>query len=460
MSKGDRMEQEWQEIKGKLQRTLSKGQYDLWVSTIDFLGFEEDRLVLGCRNRFHIEWLREKLEKKLTSIARQHFPRAQSIEYRILTEDQLSQKSEEEPKVPTQISFHDLIKRAGSFNPRFTFDQFVVGNSNHFAYAASMAMATGQNLYNQSIYLLSQTGLGKSHLSHAVGNLMVSQKPDLRVHYATTEQFANEMIFALKHGSIEAFKNKFRSSCDVLLLEKIEFLSGKEKVQSELVYTLDELMDRGKKVLCTGSAYPKDIPRPSTQLQSTLGGIMVAPIDPPDFMTRVEIIRRKASNENINMPMDVMEFLADRVTGDVRQMESCIIGMIAKTNILGIPITLDLASEVTLTMLDRLPKITVEHIMQIICASFSISMESLKSPSRKKDLALARKIGMYLCRQYTTESLLSIGKAFKRSHSSVLYAVNGLNKEMAEKHSKLKKQVEYISRRLETSCLSATSFAA
>lgn len=450
------MEQDWQQIKKKLQRSLSKGQYDLWVATVDFFGIEEERLILGCRSRFHVEWLRENLETKLLSIAPQHFPGARKLEYRIVETSEAGKSASEESEGPRQISFHELIRKtAPSFNPRFTFEQFVVGNGNQFAYAASMGMASGQHLYNQSIYLLSPTGLGKSHLSHAVGNLLISSQPDVRVQYVTAEQFANEMIFALKQGSIESFKKKFRAGCDVLLLERVEFLSGKEKVQSELVYTLDELMDRGKKILCTGNAYPRDIPKLSIELQSRLGGILMAPIAPPDFRTRMEIIKRKAGAEGVQVPMEVIEFLADRVTGDVRQLESCLIGLIAKTNILGIPITLDLAQDVTQTMLDCLPRITVDHIQKVVCSTFQVSVEDLKSPSRRKEIAMARKVGMYLCRHYTTESLVSIGKAFKRSHSSVLYAVNGLGKEIADgKNSKMKRQVDHVSRRLETSCLS------
>ena len=448
------MEQEWFEIKKKLQRTLSRGQYDLWVSTIDFLGADDACLRLACRNRFHIEWVREKLEEKLLVIVREHFPRVQKIEYGIAREDESGKPEEEPADGPKQISFNDLIKHAGpAFNPRFTFDQFVVGHCNQFAYASAMGMASDQRLFNQSVFLLSETGLGKSHLSHAVGNYLLMSKPDLRVQYVTTEQFANEMIFALKHGSIEAFKNKFRTGCDVLLLERIEFLSGKEKVQNELVYTLDALMDRGKKVLCTGNAYPRDIPKLNVELQSRLGGILIAPMERPDFRTRMEIIKRKVYNENIHLPMDVIEYLAEKITGDVRQLESCLVGMIAKTSILGIPVTLQLASEVTQTMLDHLPKITVDHIQRVLCASFQISLEDLKSPSRRKEISIARKIGMFLCRQYTTESLAAIGKAFQRSHSSVLYAVNGLGKDIEAKNSKLKRQVEYVSHRLETSCL-------
>jgi chromosomal replication initiator protein len=447
------MDKKWQSVKRELQESLPKGQYDLWVSTIDCLGIQDGSLLLGCRNRFHADWLREKLEAKLLPIVVRHFPQVHKLEYQIMLEH--PNDPDEPSEGSKQVNFGELIRRSGpSFNPRFTFDQFVVGNCNHFAFAASMAMATGQQFYNQSVYLLSNSGLGKSHLSHAVGNFLHKQQPQVSVQYVTTEQFANEMVLALKTGSIEAFKNRFRCSCDVLLIERVEFLSGKEKLQSELVYTLDELMDRGKKVLCTGSFYPKDIPKLTNELQSRLSGFLMASIERPDFTTRLEIIKRKTRFENVSIPVEIMEFLADRVTDDVRQIESCIVGIIAKANILGVPISLRLAQEVIRTMLDYLPKINVNHIQEAVCEAFQISLEELNSRSRRKEIAAARKIAMYLCRQYTTQSLLSIGQSFKRSHSSVLHAINEMTKEMKDQGSKLKRQVEYVIRRLETSCLS------
>lgn len=450
------MEQLWQEIKSEFQRSLPKGQFDLWVSTIEFSGVEADRLVLGCRNRFHIEWLRDRLEKQMLPVVKKHLPEVRRFEYRILTDPPKS-PPDEILEVPFQASFDDLVRRPSPpFNPRFTFDQFVVGNSNQLAYAASMGVANSQQFFNQSLYLLSDSGLGKSHLSHAVGNYLLAQNPNVTVQYVTTEQFANEMIFALKNGSIEAFKNRFRNSCDVLLMERVEFLSGKEKLQDEVVYTLDELMDRGKKVICTGNLYPKDIPKLSNELQSRLSGFLVASIDRPDFETRVAIIRKKIRSENIHLPGDVIEFLADRVTSDIRQLESCIIGIVAKTNLMGVPVSLDLAQEVTRTMLDYLPKISVQHIQRVVSESFQISLEELHSKSRRKEVAVARKIAMYLCRHYTSQSLAAIGHSFNRSHSSVLYAVNALSKEMKQQGSRLKRQVEYVMRRLETTCLSTS----
>jgi chromosomal replication initiator protein len=450
------MEQNWQEIKRKLQSSLSRGQYDLWVSSIEFLGLENETASLGCKNRFHIEWIREKLELKLLAAVREFYPLVRRLEYHTVNggpepEDVEGCAPQAEP--PQQIAMSDLIKRVGPvFNPRFTFDQFVVGSSNQLAFATARGIACGQQLYNNSAYILSETGLGKSHLSHAIGSYICRKAPDLRVHYLTAEQFANEMIYSLKNGNIEDFKAKFRTECDVLLFEKVEFLSGKEKVQNELVYTLDELMHRGKRIVYTGNTFPKDIPKLTNELQSRLNGILVAPIGPPDLKTRIEIIRKKAQGENADLPPEVIYFMAERVTGDIRQLESCLVGIIAKSNILGVPVTLDLARELTETMLDRLPQLTIDHIQQVVCCAFQICVEDLKSSKRRKELAAARKIGMFLCRRYTTESLESIGKSFRRSHSSVLYAINDLTKAL-QKDNKIKRQVDHISRRLDASCL-------
>jgi chromosomal replication initiator protein len=448
------MEQEWQLVKGEVRKGLPRGQYELWVATLEFLGVQQGCLLLGCRNRLHIEWVRERLEKQLLQLASLHLPQIARVEYQIMTDNPVASRSDLEPddNAFRQVALKDVIKKAPPlFNRRFTFDQFVIGGCNRFAHAASMAMATGQQLFQPFVYLLSETGLGKSHLSHAVGNYLQARKPDMRVHYITAEQFANEMISSLKRDCIEAFKQKYRSRCDVLIMEKIEFLSGKAKIQNEVVYTMDELLDRGKHILCTGSAHPKDIPRLNNELRSRLGGVLVASIDPPDFATRFAIIQRKVRGEDVQVPDSVLEFLAGRITRDVRQLESCVLATIARSKMLNLPITLDLAEEVTKTVQEHLPKLTVEYIQQQVCASFRLSPEELKSSCRRKELATARKIGMYLCRNYTSESLASIGKAFGRVHSSVLYAINSLNKELEVKNNKVRRHVEYISRRLETS---------
>ena len=372
------MDQIWLEIKRRLKSCLSRGQYDLWVSSIEFMGLEGETVALGCKNRFHVEWIREKLEARLLGAVREFYPLVQRLDFEIISATPDPEESEGEAvqaEAPRQIVMSDLIKRSGPvFNPRFTFDQFVVGNSNQLAFATAKGLACGQPLYNNSAYILSRTGLGKSYLSHAVGSYLRRQAPELRVHYVTAEQFANEMIHSLKNGKIDDFKAKFRNDCDVLLFEKVEFLSGKEKVQDELVYTLDELMYREEGTLhrkCFSKGHSKTYQRAAIKAWRHSGRSHRA----SDFTTRTEIIRKKALSENVHLPREVIDFLAERVTVDIRQLESCLIGIIAKSNIQGVPVTLDLARQLTETMLDRLPKLTIDHIQQVVCYAFNISME-------------------------------------------------------------------------------------
>lgn len=450
---------EWQDIQEQLKQGLSRGQYDLWVATLDFLRIENDVFVLGCKNWLHVDWVRDRLETKLLAMAQQKFPQLKQIKYEISppdlgTEIEVDTDPGRSPGSPRQVTFGDIIGSPKTkFNPRFTFDRFVVGQCNQFAYATSMAVAANPSYYNQSIYLLADPGLGKSHLAHAVGNQLGKQQPGMSVRYVTAEQFTNEMISSLKNDRMEAFKRKYREDCDVLLLEKVEFFSGKSKIQNELMFTMDELLDRGKRIVCTGNASPKDIPRLNNELRSRLSGVLVAPIDHPDFDTRVAIIRRKAHYDNIQMPDEVVEFLAHGVSGDIRQLESCIVGVVAKSSILEVPISMGLAREVVQTMLDYLPKLSCEHIVQAVCNGFQVGADELRSPGRCKRLATARHVGMYLCRKYTSESLTSIGKVFGRSHSSVVYALKRMDSELGSKTSKVKRQLQHIGQRLETRCL-------
>lgn len=451
------MSLEWQELKAGLREGLSRGQYDLWVATLEFLRVEHEVLVVGCRNGLHSNWVKNELEERLLRLAQKQLPQLKSIHYEISPTPTCT-GSHSEPGLngigSRQLAIQDVIgSPKAKFNPRFTFEQFVVGPCNQFAFAASMAVAASRHQYNQSVYLLADPGLGKSHLAHAVGNRLWTRQPDAKVRYVTAEQFTNEMISCLKGDRMESFKRKYREDCDVLLLEKLEFLSGKNKIQSELMFTLDELLDRGKRVICTGNASPKDIPRLNNELRSRLSGVLVAPIDRPDFDTRVAIIKRKASYEQVELPMDVAQFLAQEVAGDIRQLESCLIGILAKSNIMHTPISLGLAREVVGSMLDYLPTLSAQHIVQAVCSSFQVTVDDLRSPARSRQVTLARHLGMYLCRHYTRESLSSIGTTFGRSHSSVVYALKKMKSEVAAKNSSLKRQLEHISQRLETRCL-------
>lgn len=457
----------WREIKSKLEQTLTRGQFDLWIASLEYLGTEGETILLGCQNEFHAQWLRERLEKTIFSIVRSVIPQIRQINYRVIGKTGKSVASDEIDEIkesevsshnksvppPRQLSISDVYPvRVSPFNPRFTFDDFVTGQCNHLAYASSMAVATGKYYNLQALYITADAGLGKSHLSQAVGNYLFKTNPQVKVYYVTAEQFANDMISALKQDRMEYFKEKYRSSCDILLLERVEFFGGKEKIQSELIYTLDELMDRGKKIICTSSKLPRDIPKLHSELRSRLSGAFITKIDPPDFETRLNILRKKASKERAKIPLRVLEFLAEYIEGDVRRLESSLVGLIAKSNILGVPITIELAKDVVATVQERLPLVNVSLIQDLVCEAFNVKKEDLISSSRKKEIMTARKVAFYICREYTKETLQSIARAFNRTHSTVLHALKEIQKNVNSQNDPIKKYIDYVTGKLKAQC--------
>jgi chromosomal replication initiator protein len=237
-----------------------------------------------------------------------------------------------------------------------------------------------------------------------------------------------------------------------LLLERVEFFGGKEKIQSELIYTLDELMDRGKKIICTSSKLPRDISRLHTELKSRFSGAFITPIDYPDFETRLNILKKKATKERAKIPIKVLEFLAEYIEGDVRRLESSLVGIIAKSNILGVPITMELAKDVVATVQGNLPLVSISLIQDLVCEAFNIRKEDLLSASRKREIMMARKVALYLSREYTRETLQSIARAFNRTHSTVLHALKEVQKNINSQSDPLRKYIDYVAGKLKAQC--------
>ncbi len=459
----------WESVKEYLKSTIPQAQYEMWVNPIKLGECREDRVVLLCPNEFHRQWVRGKLSGVITKAWMQKGVSSPVISWGVLKGENGESNTNPEDKVMDQEEWLDKDAASGTvvqmplhqvfiqwqrprLNSRFTFDQFVVGDSNRFAYSASRAMATGQNIYNNALYILADPGLGKSHLSQAVGNHLLKEKGNVRLCYLTAEDFANEMISALRSEKIEKFKEKYRRNCDLLILEKIEFLSGKMKMQSEFAYTLDFLLDSGKRFICTSNYYPQDIPKLRKDLRSRLSGVLITPIEPPDFETRTKIVRKKAENQALKLPSKVVEFLAERIIKDIRQLESCIAGIILKSNITKRKIDLSLAREVLETMVESRPGINIDKIKEVVARSFRIDVDDLSSPSRKRSIAYPRNICMYLCQQYTNESISNIGKAFNRTHSTVIYATKRLKQEI-KTSPRVKREIEFLKDHLETYCL-------
>jgi len=331
----------------------------------------------------------------------------------------------------------------------FTFDQFVVGGNNDFAFSASLALASRKNGIQNSLFLLSGTGMGKSHLSQAIGHYILSEHPTDRVYYTTAEDFSNEMVHAFRNDTINDFKRKYRNQCDVLLLEDVHILSGKERTQIELGLTLDTLLESQKKIIFSSCCLPADIPKLNDKLRSRLSCSLISNIDPPDFKTRVRILQKKSRLNRCKIPEDVIHYLASELTDDVRQLESGLIGVTAKSSLLGMPVDLRLAESVVKNIVRNRENITIDAIKKLVCKHFRISVQDIVSSSRKKSVVQPRQIAIFLSRRYTDAPLQTIGKSFNRYHATALHSIGAVERDIKE-NGPIQKQVEFLCQKLES----------
>lgn len=442
----------WLEIKNFISGLVSENNYKIWIDPLQPLRLEGRTLYLGCPNRFFLSWVKENYQDQFRhalEIAKSAGLTVEAIVFDIAPPATFicaeASPRQGQPELPNLNVYTTPPLR---FNPRFTFNRFIIGANNHYAYAATQAMATGQELHTDILYLLSDPGLGKSHLSQALGHQVLRDQAHRRVYYLTAEEFTNELVYSIKNRTPEEFKNKYRRLCDVLVLEEIQFLSGKEKIQTELSYTLDCLIENKKKVVMTSAHLPKNIPRLGRQLASRLSHSLISTIEAPDGQTRLKILEQYARENGLQVPEVVLDFLARRITRDVRKLESSLTSLGAKSRLLKRPLDLELAQETLGDLIEPQGTIVgLEAIKALICKYYQISAEDLLSRSRKKNVVLPRNVGMYLGRLVTDSSLGAIGDAFGRNHSTVLYAVN-LIEQRSRRDPKLQAQVDFLARQL------------
>jgi len=444
------MDTTWEHIKDLLRKEIPKSSYALWIEPMSLLQATGGSVTLACPNRFSLQWVTE----HYLELIRTKFSQKTStpVELILKVGPPLSDSSPdslplEEVQLPLP-SFPSMGRRGQlRLNGNFTFDRFVVGASNQFAYSASAALADADLGRYDTLFLLSSTGLGKTHLSQAVGNRILQRMPGTRVYYITAEDFANEMIRSLKNRRIEEFKDKYRRGCDVLLLEEVHFLSGKEKIQKELGYTLDALVSDKKKIIFTSSMPPKDIPGISRELSSRFASGLLTAITTPEYDTRLRILGAKAEELDLQLREEVLEFLASELKRDVRQMESALKCLKARSDLMNVPIDMDLARDVLSCFVSAEKALTLDRILNLVCRYYKVEPEILRSRSRKRIHVYPRNVFVYLSRRHTDKTLDAIGGVINRTHSTVLYAA-----EMIEKRSKtdrkLRSQVEFLSRKL------------
>ena len=442
------MKKVWDEVKVSIKSGIPAHTFRMWIEPLQLARCDENRIVLYSPNFFFRKRVLENFGALIEAGIKSVLGRECQLSIEISAKNAIPKpKAYEDPQL--LLPNINVCPRNGRLLKKdFTFDHFVVGENNDFAYSASLSMASRKNASQNCLFLLSKTGLGKSHLTQAVGHHILSEHPSDRVYYMTAEDFSNEMVDAFQHGSINSFKEKYRNQCDVLLLEDVHYLRNKDRTQVELAFALDTLFEAGKKIIFSSCYLPGDIPKLDDKLRSRFSCGLISNIDPPDFRTRVRILQKKATVNGYKVPEEVIHYLASELTEDVRQLESGLTGVASKSLLLGETIDLRLAQSVTKHIVRQRKHVTIDAIKKLVCKHYNISVKEIVSSSRKQFIVRPRQIAIYLSRRYTDAPLQAIGKSFNRYHATALHSI-GIVERGIKKNSPLQKQVEFLCKKLE-----------
>jgi len=442
----------WNEVKELLKHKLPEAVQHLWIEPLTCLRADENLVELTCPDKFFCSWvkenylqvIRESLDQLGKGSVQVHFSVSPaSANERMLP--MLENTSREQLRLPAIPEAYSNIR---NLHPRYTFAEFMVGESNLMAHSACKAIANGETSFGSSLYINAGTGLGKSHLTHAVAHTIVNNFPGTRLYYLTAQQFSSEMVAGIKSKTMDEFKTKYHNNCDILLIEDVQSLTGKVKTQEELNELLDVLMKSGKRIILTGSSAPRELTNIDEGFRSRMSAGLISTINPPDLQTSRLIIGRKASNCKLQLEEDVVEYLAQCIKGDIRKLESAIVGLKAKSSLLQKSPDLAMAKEVVAEIIGNSQELTAELIRDFIARHFNVSVSDLQSRSRKKTVAFPRQVSMYLARKYTEQGLMEIGRAFNRDHSTVLHSIRVITEAMSRNGS-IRGQVELLAKKLQ-----------
>ncbi len=429
------------QIKPKIANIINEDSYKTWIEPLVLADFKDNRCMILVPNAFFRDWVVENFEPILVSLIKDLVKNDVTIEYILKKEEVRGERKGVVVRRPSQYS---------SFNARYTFESFVVGSSNQFANAACLAVATNPGKTYNPLFIYGGVGLGKTHLLNAIGNFLVSHggvNPE-RICYITAESFTNELINSIRYEKMEEFRNRFRKM-DILLIDDIQFIAGKERTQAEFFHTFNTLYDNMKQIVVTSDKFPRDIENFEERLKSRFEWGLVADIQSPDIETKVAILNKKAEHEDIELPLDVAFFIASNSEDSVRSLEGSLIRVGAFASLNKVAISVDLVKEVIGHIIKEKEKeITIDIIIKEVSSFFSISPSDLKSKKRIKSILVPRQVAIYLSRELTDSSLVSIGERFGgKDHATIIHSVNKIKEGMNVK-KELKSSVEKLIQKL------------
>jgi len=419
----------WENCKKTIQESVADSS-NMWFKNLHLDKVDGSTLVLYTNNNFTKEWVEKRYMGLIQEVASEEFRGVKEV--RVVLKDRRKSKR----KSPVFLDVNNLGEenQSNDLNPRFTFDTFVIGSSNRFAHAAALSVSENPTCYNP-LFIYGGVGLGKTHLMHAIGHYTKKLFPNFRVCYISMEKFVNEYITALKSDKIPNFQRRYRSN-DMLLVDDIQFLANKERMQEEFFHTFNDLHINNKQIVLSSDRPAKEIPTLQDRLISRFEWGLITDIQPPELETRIAILEKKADLDKKDVPEEVINYIATIFTSNIRELEGALIRVVAYSSLTKEEITLDMAKEVLRDMLpDKESRdITIEHIMKTTADYFDISVKQLVSPNRSRPLVTARQVCMYLCRELTDASLPVISNNMGgRHHSTALHSVEKIKSQMQEK---------------------------
>lgn len=397
--------------------------YSTWISNIEIFSVDDTTITIMAQNIVH----KDMLESRYLSLLKNTFSfiTHKNYDVKIICEEDMPK--DEAPVIPTNTP------NSSNLNPKYTFNSFVVGNNNSFAHAAALAVAEAPATAYNPLFLYGGVGLGKTHLMHAIGNEILKNNKNASVLYVSSEKFTNQFINAIKDNKNEMFRNKYRN-IDVLLIDDIQFIAGKERIQEEFFHTFNTLHDDGKQIIISSDRPPKEIQPLEDRLRTRFEWGLIADISNPDYETRMAILKKKAQLDNIIIDDDVLVNIATHIDTNIRELEGALNKLIAYSTLSNSPITIELSNKAISDVVSHHNKVlSIEYIQEVCAKYFNVTVEDLKGSRRSADIAFARQVAMYFCRDVANLSTPKIGLAFgKRDHSTVMHGCNKIANEIKE----------------------------
>ncbi len=429
-------EQAWRAAQGQLQLEMPKAAYDTWVRDANYFSYEDGMFVISVQNAYARDWLESRLSSTVIRILTGMMNRTVTVRFIVWQDREMGEGNGLE--LNQDEADKNLSPINQTLNARYTFENFVVGASNRLAHAASLAVAENPAQAYNPLFLYGGVGLGKTHLLHAIGNLSASRGQGIL--YVSSEEFTNDLINAIRAHKTQGFREKYRH-IDVLLIDDIQFIAGKESTQEEFFHTFNTLHGQDKQIIISSDRPPKALNTLEERLRSRFEWGLTADLQPPDFETRMAILRSKAERAGRNIPGEIIEVIARRVQSNIRELEGALTRVVAFVDLSGLPLTPKLVETALADLLPRRSKVDPDEVVKSVADAFGVKLERMLSRERSREVALPRQIAMYLLREESNISLPSIGETLGgRDHTTIMYGCDKIA-DLLERDDRLRRQV-------------------